>query len=270
MYAEEDRMRGKQRQAIQQTTMMLPYFDEEVPALFLADGTAYFPVKSLCNMLGLRAETHIPRWRKLVLWANARKLPLQTARGKRMVWCIHMGALPFWCACFNWSLVPDVRREQLRQATDAWLEDVEQAHRLMLDRYRSLRRYLFEFLEAYSDAETWLDQWALHLSASLDVTSFRQLELLLSQGKTLIGQATAQARKMVQELAIAPMIDMVKIDTSGKLADTCSLPLFPVVPREDREQFFTYLSKFAQWCQGMAAFMDELILSHNGDQGKET
>jgi hypothetical protein len=28
MNTEEDRRRGKQRQAIQQTTMMLPYFDE--------------------------------------------------------------------------------------------------------------------------------------------------------------------------------------------------------------------------------------------------
>jgi hypothetical protein len=270
MNAEEDSMRGKQRQAIQQTTIILPYFDEEVPALYLVDGTAYFPVKALCNMLGLRTETHIPHWRKLVLWANARKLPLQTARGKRIVWCLHMGALPFWCACFNWSLVPGVRREQLRQATDAWLENVEQAHQLMLDRYRSLRRYLFKFLEAYSDAETWLDQWALHLSSSLDVASSRQLESLLSRGKTLIGEAMAQARKMVQEQMMTPIVDVVTIDAIGAVTETDTLPLFPVVPREDREQFFTYISKLAQWYQDMAAFIDELNLSHNGDQGKET
>src|SRR6266699_2704688 len=120
MNAEEDSMRGKQRQAIQQATMVLPYFDEEVPVLYLADGTAYLPVRSL--------------WRKLVLWASACKLPLQTARGHRIVWCLHRGTLPFWCACFNWSLVSTERREQLRQATDAWLEDVAQANRLMLDR----------------------------------------------------------------------------------------------------------------------------------------
>jgi len=46
---------------------MLPYFDEEVPVLYLEDGKAYLPVRSLCCMLGLRAETHIPWWRKLVL-----------------------------------------------------------------------------------------------------------------------------------------------------------------------------------------------------------
>src|SRR5438105_3850352 len=140
MDAKEQRLAGKQRQSIRQTTMVLPYFDEEVPVLYLANGTAYLPVRALCRMLGLRAETHIPRWQKLVLWASARKLPLQTARGQRMVWCLHLGALSFWCACFNWSLVSTARREQLRQATEAWQEDVAQAQRILLERYRSLRR----------------------------------------------------------------------------------------------------------------------------------
>src|SRR5437764_11715391 len=117
MKAEGDNMRGKQEPSIRQATIVLPDFGEEVQVLYLPDGTAYLPVRSLCRMLGLRAETHIPRWRRLVLWANARKLPLQTARGERTVWCLHMGALPFWCACFNWSLVSAGRREQLRRAT---------------------------------------------------------------------------------------------------------------------------------------------------------
>jgi hypothetical protein len=258
MDAEEQRISGKQGQSIRQATIVLPYFDEEVPVVYLADGTAYLPVRSLCRMLGLRAETHIPRWQKLVLWANAQKLPLQTARGRRMVWCLHMGALPFWCACFNWTLVAPARREQLRQATDAWQEDVAQAQRLLLERYRSLRRYLFAFLEAYSDAETWLDQWVLHLSSSLDIASSRQIELLLTQGKTLIGQATTQARKMVQEQAIAPIMDIVTIDASGEVAEIGTLPLFPVVPREDREQFFASMRKLAQWYLDMAAFIDKL------------
>ncbi len=269
MNTEERRLRGKQRQVIQQTTITLPYFDEEVPAIYLADGTAYLPVRALCRMLGLRAETHIPRWRKLFLWANACKLPLQTARGQRMVWCLHVGALPFWCVCFNWSLVAPVRREQLRQATDAWQEDVAQAQRLLLERYRALRRFLFAFLEVYSDAETRLDQWALHLSSSLEIASSRQLELLLSQGKTLIGEATAQARKMVQEQAMAPIIDIVTINASGEATQTGTLPLFPVVPRDDREQFFASMRKLTQWHQDMAAFIGNLKPSNNGDQSEE-
>jgi hypothetical protein len=268
MNTQEDSIIGKQRQAIQQMTVLLPYFDEEVPVLYLADGTAYVPVRALCRMLGLRAETHIPRWKKLALWASARKLPLQTARGERIVWCLHLGALPFWCACFNWSLVSTARREQLRQANEVWQEDVEQAQRILLERYRSLRRYLFTFLEANSDAEALLDQWALHLSSSLDIASSRQLELLLSKGKTLIGQATTQAREMVQEQAMAPIIEIIMLDANGVGTEIGTLPLFPVVPHEECEQFFASMKNLAQWYQDMAAFIDNLKRSQNGDQSE--
>src|SRR6266849_9798408 len=131
----------------------LPYFDDEVPVLYLADGTGYIPVVALCRMLSLSPETHIPRWRRLFLWVHARKLPLRTeARGTRMVWCLHLGALLFWCSSFNWSLVSPERRVQLRQATDAGLKHLEQAYQEMLTRYRLMRHLLFRFLTNYADA----------------------------------------------------------------------------------------------------------------------
>lgn len=265
----EQSLRSSQRQGLRQATFVLPYFEEEMPVLYLADGTAYLPVRSLCHMLDLRAETHIPRWRRLFLWANARKLPLQMARGQRIVWCLHIGALPFWCACFNWSLVSAERREQLRRATDAWQEDVAQAQRLLLERYRSLRRFLFTFLDAYSDAEAWLDQWALSLSATLDFATSRQLEVLLTKGKTLINEAIVQARAMVQEQATAPIIDIVTIDEIGAVTETDTQPLFPVVPCEAREQFFSSMRELAQWQREVAAFIDRLKRSQNGDQNTE-
>src|SRR6266699_3739577 len=99
--------------------MTLPYFDYEVPVLSLPDGTRYIPVVALCRMLDLRSETHIPRWRRLFLWEHARKLPMRTeTRGTRIVWCLHLGALFFWCSSFNWSLVSAERRVQLQQATE--------------------------------------------------------------------------------------------------------------------------------------------------------
>jgi len=127
--------------------------------------------------------------------------------------------------------------------------------RLLLESYRSLRRRLFAFLEAYSDAEAWFDQWALHVSLSLDVVSSRQLELLLSQGKTLVSEATAQARKMIQEQAIAPIMDIVAIDASGVGTEIGALPLFPVVLRKDREQFSASLRKLTQWYLSLTAFI---------------
>lgn len=148
--------------------------------------------------------------------------------------------------------------QQLRQAIEAWQEDVAQAHQLLLERYRWLRRLLFVFLNANSDAETWLDRWALRLSTLLDNASARQLEQLLSQGKTLIGQATAQARKMVQEQAIAPIMDIVTIDANGAMTEIGTLPLFPVVPREDCEQFFVSVRRLAHWHQQMAGLIGNL------------
>jgi hypothetical protein len=257
MNAEEDSMRGKQRQAIHQTTMILPYFDEEVPVVYLADGTAYLPVRALCRMLGLRAETHIFRWRKLVLWASARKLPLQTARGQRMVWCLHLGALPFWCACFNWPSVKTERRAQLRQATDEWLWIIEQAQQEMLTRYRSMRRLLFEFLTTYVDADTKLNQLVLCLSPRLNVDSRARLEELLSRGQTLICEAMAHARKMLHEQAEIPIVDAVTLDAEGEVTGTFSLPLFPVVPREDDKRLFEYIAMLTQWHRDMCAFLEE-------------
>ena len=199
-------------QCLRQATITLPYFDCEVPVLYMGDGTPYIPVIALCEMLGLRADTYISRWSKLLLWANARKLPLSTSKGKRLVWCLHLGALPYWCACFNWSLVPPVRREQLRQATDAWLEDIAQANQLMLDRYRSLRKSLFDFLVAYSDVEDILQHWQLRLSPTLDVATSRQLETLISQGCLITYQTSTLARKMLHEQAMAPIVDVVTLN----------------------------------------------------------
>ena len=82
-------------------------------------------------------------------------------------------------------------------------------------------------------------------------------------------EATAQARKMVQEQAMAPIIDIVTIDANGEATETDTLPLFPVVPREDREQFFASLGRLAQWYLDMAAFIDKLKSSQNRDQSEE-
>jgi hypothetical protein len=53
MNAEEDNRRGKQRQAVQQSTITLPYFDYGVPVLNLSS-TPSVPVVALSKMLGLR------------------------------------------------------------------------------------------------------------------------------------------------------------------------------------------------------------------------
>jgi len=65
-------------EVIAQSTIIFPFLNDEVPVLYLADGRPYIPVFAVCHALGIRADTHIRRWRKLVLWVTARKLPFQT------------------------------------------------------------------------------------------------------------------------------------------------------------------------------------------------
>ena len=173
---------------MQQTTLVLPYFDEEVPLVCLPDGSRYVPVISLCAMLGLRADAHIPRWRHLMLWHHARKLPCRTPTGRtHSVWCLHLGALPLWCNSFSWSMVTPLRQAQLREATNAWLKATEQVHQEMLTEYHQMRCRLFEFLLAYTYADKMLPRLALYFSMLLDDNDARlQLERLVARGRDLI------------------------------------------------------------------------------------
>jgi len=243
---------------VQQGTMILPYFDYEVPVLSLPDGTRYIPVVALCRMLGLSPRTHIPRWRRLFLWEHARKLPLQTeTRGRKLVWCLHLGALFFWYSCFNWSLVSPERREQLRQAADAALKAMEQVQQEMLRRYRDLRQHLFTFLTAYAQADTQLDQVARRMHTCLERDSCLQFEVLLSQGRMLIQEATAHARNLVHEQATDLIADVVTVEADGQMTQIGSFPLFPVVPRQDEERFSAYLSRLTHWYREVFKFLDE-------------
>jgi hypothetical protein len=240
-----------------QATLTLPHFHYKVPVLYLSDGAAYIPVVEFCKMLGLRAETHIPRWRRLMVWCHARKLPWRTPTGRtHIVWCLHLGALPFLCACFNWSLVPPTQQAQLREATDAWLKSTEQAQQELLTEYRQMRHLLFEFLAAYANAEDMLSRSALQFALRLNSSDARiELEQRLSYGRTLIQQATDHARHMLHDQAAIPILDVVELGRNGEAVEIGSLPLFPAIPREERAQFLDYLNLLSTWHREFAAFL---------------
>jgi hypothetical protein len=248
---------GEHEEHIRQTTVILPYFDYEVPVLYLQDGKPYIPVVELCKMLGLHADTHIPRWRKLVLWYSARKLPYQKpTRGRRIVWCLHAGAMLFWFCCFDWSLVLPERRAQLQKVTDEGLEVLAQTHQKMLNRYKSIRHQLFQFLTTYSDIETMLSQFSPSLHVYLnDFDVCIAWEDLITQGKVLIDEATAHARRMLQDQAAIPVVDAVKMNAEGEVIEELALPLFPLVQEEDIICFFENLGKTSRWYQQIADFL---------------
>jgi hypothetical protein len=262
----------KEIPVIQQGTMTLPYFDYEVPVVYLANGTRYIPVVALCRMLDLRPETHIPRWRRLFLWVHARKLPLWTEkRGTRLVWCLHLGALFFWCSCFNWSLVSAERRVQLRQATRAGLKLLEQAHQEMLTRYRLMRQLLFRFLTDHADAQTHLQQLAVRIHPRLDAAYSAALDSLIEEGCTLIDEATVHAQAILQDQASIPIMDVITIDAEGNATEVDSLPLFPIIPEEESEQFFASIDRLTHWYCHLAVFLTEHYFSrqedHDGEDG---
>jgi hypothetical protein len=266
----EERIVEQEAQTIHQTTMILPYFDYEVPLLSLDESSGYIPVVALCRMLGLNPRTHIPRWRQMFLWVHARKLPLRTdTRGTRIVWCLHLGALFFWCSCFNWSLVSPERQVQLRQATDAGLKHLEQAHQEMLLHYRQMRQLLFRFLTDNADAKTRLHQLAVGIHLRLDAASSVALDLLIEEGCALIDEATIHARAILQDQDTIPIMDIVSIDAEGNATEVGSLPLFPVIGREDEEQFFAQINKLTRWYCVLARFLIEKGTPHKRDHEDE-
>src|SRR5260221_5608707 len=237
-------MDENQQVVIEQTKVALPFLDDEVPALYLADGRPYIPVCAVCRALGIRADMHIQRWRKLVLWITARKLPFQTEkRGKRLVWCLLISEVPFLYGLFDWKLVSPERRLQLRLATEEQVKLANLAYQEMQQRYKAMRQALFTFLTTFADIDTLLQHYADILSPTLDDESSLALSALIDRGRSLFQKATVHARKMLHDQGTLPIIDAFKIDADKNVIATFSMPLLPIVPDEDSELFFTLMGQ---------------------------
>jgi len=251
-------MDENQQVVIEQRTVTLPFLDDEVPALYLADGRPYIPVCAVCRVLGIRADIHIQRWRKLVLWITARKLPFQTEkRGKRLVWCLLISEVPFLYGLFDWRLVSPERRLQLRLATEEQVKLSDQAYQEMQRRYKAMRQALFNFLTTFADIDALLEHYADILLPTLDDASSFALSSLIDRGRSLFQQATVHARKMLHDQGELPIIDAFKIDADNNVIDTFSMPLLPIIPDEDSEQFFALMGQLTAWRQELQAFWSE-------------
>ncbi len=249
-------MHAGEEQEIYQTTMVLPFFHEEVPVLSLGNGTRYIPVIALCTILGLPAKIYIPRWRRLMLWRHARKFPYRTNRGsRRVVWCLHLGAVPLLSACFHWNLVSLERRIQLHQAVDAWNTMLDMAHQELLKDYRATRSLLFTFLTTVTDRDTALKQALARSQRLLDHKSRLELDTLVQQGNTLMQRAQGHARALVHEQAQIPIIDVFNLSKEGQVSEAFSLPLLPVTSPEGRALFVEDVRQLTQWYGDVALFL---------------
>ena len=258
---EGDHIKNKdesQQEVIEQTTVTLPFLDDEVPALSLVGGRLYIPVCAVCHALGIRADTHIQRWRTLVLWITARKLPFQTAkRGKRLVWCLLISEVPLLYSLFNWKLVSPQRRLQLRRATEEQVKLSNLAYQEMQQRYKAMRHTLFTFLITFADIDVLLQHYADVLSPTLDDEPSRVLSTLIDCGRSLFQKASEHARKMLRDQGELSIIDALKIDANNTVIDSFSMPLLPIVPHEDNELFFALMGQLTAWRQELQAFWSE-------------
>jgi hypothetical protein len=251
-------MEESQQEVIEQITVTLPFLDDEVPALYLADGRLYIPVCVVCQALGINADTHIRRWRKLVLWITARKLPFLTEkRGKRLVWCLLISQVPFVYGLFDWELVSPERHLQLRQASKEHMKLADLAYREMQQCYKAMRQTLFKFLTNFADIDVLLQQYTDVLSPTLDDVSSFSLSTLIESGLSLFQEASAHARKMLHDQGELPIIDAFKIDIDNNVIDTFSMPLLPIVPDEDSKYFFALMGQLTAWKQELQVFWDE-------------
>lgn len=251
-------MDESQQEVIEQMTGTLPFLDDKVPALYMANGRVYIPVCAICHALGIRADSHIRRWRRLVLWFTARKLPYQTEkRGKHIVWCLLISEVPFLYSLFDWKFVSPERRLQLRRATEEQVKLADLAYQEMQQHYKAMRQSLFIFLITFAESDMLLQQYAHVLSSTLDNETSLTLAALIESGRSLYQSASVHARKMLHDQGALPIVDAVKIDANNNVIDTFSMPLFPIVSHGDSEQFFALMGQLTAWRQELQVFWSE-------------
>lgn len=255
-------MEESQLAVIEQTTVALPFLDEEVPALFMADGRIYIPVYEVCRVLGISPDKHIRHWQTLVVWITARKLSLQTEkRGRRLVWCLLISQVPYLYSLFDWQLVSPQRRIQLRRATEEQAKLANLAYQRMQQFYKALRQGLFRFLITYTRFEKILQRYTDELHPILDDKLSLDLEILIDKGRFVYQQATAIARKMLLDQDESSIINAFTVDADGRLIETYSFPLFPIVSDQDSKQFFSYIDMLMQWYQDFNDFLVQYSLT---------
>jgi hypothetical protein len=251
-------MEESQPAVIEQTTVKLPFLDDEIPALCLADGRQYIPVYAVCHALGIRVDIHIRRWKRLVVWITARKLPLQTEKqGKRIVWCLLISQVPFLYGLFNWQLVSPQRRLQLCHATEEQAKLSNLAYQDMQHQYKTMRQALFTFLTNVADIDELLQQYADIFSPTLDDESSLVLSSLIDNGRSLFQKAASHARNMLYDQEMLPIIETFQIDANDNVIDSCSRLLLPILSHKDSELFFVLMGQLTAWRQELRVFWSE-------------
>jgi hypothetical protein len=102
-----------------------------------ADGKVWFPIRLLCAVLGVDAQSQIARMRDhAVLSQLMRQLPITTKTGTRPTWCIERRALGFWLGSIQVAGVRAELRARLLELQEAL---VDAADRLLFGEVAALQ-----------------------------------------------------------------------------------------------------------------------------------
>ena len=108
--------------------LRIHYFDVDVPAVAVGRGI-YFPLKALCQVLGIAPQAQAARLKSELRFKNAlRELPIPTIKGRRDATCIRKQDVGEWLLsiesshCALAARGPLERfRSELFAAADRWL-----------------------------------------------------------------------------------------------------------------------------------------------------
>lgn len=137
-----------------QRLIPIPGWRIDVPVI-IVDGRAYFPVRALCAVLGIRAQMQTDRLREHeVLSRFLRQLPMRTPAGLRDAYCIERRGVAWWLGSISASSVRVEIRPRIIELQEALVD--------MADR----------LLSGEVEADPVRRQLATHEAAIADVTAF--------------------------------------------------------------------------------------------------
>jgi hypothetical protein len=124
-------------------------------------------------------------------------------------------------------------------------------------RYRAMRKALFTFLINSTNSYTLLQRYVDVLPATSDNELTLRLAALIESGCSIFRDAIDNARKMVRDQRLFPIIDTFRVDSDNNVIDTFSMPLLPIVPQEDYELFFSFMRQLTAWREELQKFCGE-------------
>lgn len=124
--------------AVQVRQEMMPLYEWgcTVPVIW-CDGKAYYPLRLLCDVLGITAQMQLERIREhAVLSRLLRQLPVKTRTGTRETWCLERRGIGFWLGSIQIASIRATIQPRLLEFQEAL---VDAADRLLSGEVSSVR-----------------------------------------------------------------------------------------------------------------------------------